>query len=191
MRVGCAALDTAQILRDLAPKDADLAGDYIDYLTEELGTVTCATEGTGGPRTITQPIFVPPGMEYDGRGETLTADASAMRCDTSEGEQAESQRPYFVLAPGASIKNVIITYPGCEGIHMMGDNVLDHITWQDAGEDAASVRSYFPGGKIAITNSEGHKAADKMFQFNAPCDVRIERFTGSDMGKLVRQNGGS
>jgi hypothetical protein len=73
---------------------------------------------------------------------------------------------------------------------MMGDNELDHVTWQDAGEDAASVRSYFPGGSIVIKNSEGNKASDKMFQFNAPCDVRIENFKGSEMGKLVRQNGG-
>ncbi|MBN1652996.1 MAG: pectate lyase [Deltaproteobacteria bacterium] len=66
---------------------------------------------------------------------------------------------------------------------------IDNITWEDVGEDAASVRSYFPGGAIIITNSRGYKAADKMFQFNAPCKVRIERFEGSQMGKLVRQNG--
>ncbi|MET0385325.1 MAG: pectate lyase [Polyangiales bacterium] len=187
---GCEGLDVPALLRELAPSDEELASDYAKYLADELGNVTCATEGSGTPRTITQPIFVPPGATYDGRGETLTADAALMRCDTSEGEQAESQRPYFLLAPGASLAHVTITYPGCEGAHMMGDNTLDDVTWQDAGEDAASVRSYFPGGAIAIINSEGHKAADKMFQFNVPCDVRIENFTGSDMGKLVRQNGG-
>ena len=30
-----------------------------------------------------------------------------------------------------------------------------------------------------------------MFQFNAPCDVRVENFIGEDMGKLIQQNGGS
>lgn len=183
--------DPLVALRGLAPADEDLAKDYEKYLTEELGTLSCAMAGTGNARTITQTIFVPSGATYDGRGETLTADAAAMNCDTSDGEQAESQRPYFLLAPGAQLKNVTIAYPGCEGVHMMGDNVLEHITWPDAGEDAASVRSYFPGGKITIKDSEGHKAADKMFQFNAPCDVRIENFQGSDMGKLVRQNGGT
>jgi pectate lyase C len=183
--------DPLTTLRGLAPADEDLAKDYEKYLTDELGTLSCAMAGTGNARTITQTIYVPSGATYDGRGETLTADAAAMNCDTSDGEQAESQRPYFLLAPGAQLKNVTITYPGCEGVHMMGDNVLEHITWPDAGEDAASVRSYFPGGKITIKDSEGHKAADKMFQFNAPCDVRIENFQGSDMGKLVRQNGGT
>jgi hypothetical protein len=187
---GCAA-DPLSTLRGYAPSDEELAGDYEKYLTGELGTLLCATGGTGEARTITQTIYVPPNTTYDGKGETLTADAAAMNCDTSDGEQAESQQPIFLLAPGAQLKNVTIAYPGCEGVHMMGDNVLDHITWPDAGEDAASVRSYFPGGKITIMNSEGHKAADKMFQFNAPCEVRIENFTGSDMGKLVRQNGGT
>lgn len=182
--------DPLTALRGFAPMDEDLNKDYEKYLTGELGTLTCATEGTGKPRTITQTIFVPPGATYDGKGETLTADAAALHCDTSEGEQAEHQQPYFVLGKGAQLKNVTIAYPGCEGVHMLGENVLDNITWQDAGEDAASVRSYFPGGKITIKNSEGHKAADKMFQFNAPCDVHIESFKGSDMGKLVRQNGG-
>lgn len=179
-------------LGQYAPKDEELLDLWNDYLGGELGTVTCATSAPAGTsRTITQTIFVPPGVTYDGKGETLKADATAMKCDLTAGEQAESQRPYFLLAPGANVKNVTVAYPGCEGIHMMGNNVLDNISWPDAGEDAASVRSYFPGGKITISNSDGAKAADKMFQFNAPCQVRIENFTGSDMGKLVRQNGGT
>jgi pectate lyase C len=86
---------------------------------------------------------------------------------------------------------VPITYPGCEGVHMMGDNVLDNVTWVDVGEDAASVRSYFPGGEIAILNSKADHARDKTFQFNAPVNVLIQNFVGTDMGKLVRQNGGT
>jgi pectate lyase C len=189
--VGSCNEDPRAVLRRYMPADEDLAGDYAKYLDAELGELDCRSAGQAGSRTITRTIFVPPNVSYDGRGERLTADVAAMRCDTTEGEQAESQRPFFLLAPGARLSNVTITYPGCEGVHMMGDNVLDRITWEDAGEDAASVRSYFPGGAITIRNSEGHKAADKMFQFNAACDVRIESFRGSDMGKLVRQNGGT
>ncbi|XXX78378.1 pectate lyase [Sorangium sp. So ce134] len=183
--------DPLDILREFTPADEEMAKDYEGYITEEVGPLTYATEGTGTARTISQTIFVPPHAVYDGKGETLSADVAAMKCDTSSGEQGESQRPFFLLAPGASVKNVTITYPGCEGIHMMGDNVLENITWEDVGEDAASVRSYFPGGSITIKDSEGYKAADKMFQFNAPCDVRIENFTGAEMGKLLRQNGGT
>jgi hypothetical protein len=187
---GSGTCNPAAILAGFAPTDEELAEMFAEYVASELGPMTCAMAGgNGGSRTITQPIFVPPNVVYDGKGEKLTAEATAMKCDLTEGEQAESQRPYFVLAPGASVKNVTIAYPGCEGIHMLGDNVLDNISWENAGEDAASVRSYFPGGKITISNSDGVSAADKMFQFNAPCDVRIENFTGSDMGKLVRQNG--
>ncbi|HTN91402.1 MAG TPA: pectate lyase [Sorangium sp.] len=183
--------DPLELLREFTPADEELAEAYEGYITEEVGPLTYATEGTGTARTISQTLFVPPNAVYDGKGETLTADVAAMRCDTSKGEQAESQRPFFLLAPGASVKNVTIAYPGCEGIHMMGDNALENITWEDVGEDAASVRSYFPGGAITIKDSKGYKAADKMFQFNAPCDVRIESFTGAEMGKLVRQNGGT
>jgi pectate lyase C len=179
------------MLQAFAPADEDLAEDFAGYLEEELGTPTCATAGSGGARTITQTIVVPPNTIYDGGGEVLTADAAAMGCDLSEGEQAESQRPYFLLAPGASIRNVTINFPGCEGIHMMGNNILENITWVDVGEDAASVRSYFPGGTFAILGSRADHAADKIFQFNAPGALLIQDFVGSDMGKLVRQNGGT
>ncbi|UQA59865.1 pectate lyase [Polyangium aurulentum] len=187
----CDSLNPLEILGQFVPADEELAESYEEYITTEVGPLSCATQGTGTARKITQTIFVPPNTVYDGKGEKLTADVAAMKCDTSKGEQGESQRPFFLLAPGASVKNVTITYPGCEGIHMMGDNALENITWEDVGEDAASVRSYFPGGKITIKNSKGFKAADKMFQFNAPCDVRIESFTGAEMGKLLRQNGGT
>jgi hypothetical protein len=189
---GCPAPEALQaLLQQYAPADEELAEDFAGYLGEEVGPLTCATAGTGGARTITQTIIVPPNTVYDGRGESLTADPTAMNCDLTEGEQAESQRPYFLLAPGASLKNVTINYPGCEGVHMMGDNVLENITWLDVGEDAASVRSYFPGGTFAILGSEAHNASDKTFQFNAPGELLIQDFTGSNMGKLVRQNGGT
>lgn len=179
------------MLQAFAPADEDLAEDFAGYLGEELGPLTCATSGTGGSRTITQTIVVPPNTIYDGGGEVLTADPTAMNCDLTEGEQAESQRPYFLLAPGASVRNVTIDYPGCEGIHMMGNNILENITWVDVGEDAASVRSYFPGGTFAIINSQADHARDKTFQFNAPGALLIRDFVGTDMGKLVRQNGGT
>ncbi len=183
----CGALAT---IKSYAPTDSELLELFNDYVSTELGTVQCAAAAPAGTtRTITQTIFVPPGVTYDGKGEKLTADATAMKCDLTEGEQGESQRPYFLLAPGASVKNVTIAYPGCDGIHMMGNNVLDNISWENVGEDAASVRSYFPGGDILIKDSDSKSSSDKTFQFNAGCKVRIENFTGSDMGKLVRQNG--
>lgn len=179
------------MLQSFAPADEDLAEDFAGYLGAEIGPLTCATAGSGGSRTITQTIVVPPNSIYDGNGEVLTADPTAMNCDLTEGEQGESQRPYFLLAPGASLRNVTINFPGCEGVHMMGNNILENITWVDVGEDAASVRSYFPGGTFAIINSRADHASDKIFQFNAPGALLIQDFVGADMGKLVRQNGGT
>src|SRR5262249_48958589 len=116
----CSGSDPLAGLMAFAPDDEDLAKDFADYLQEEISAVTCATQGSGPARPITDTILVPAGATYDGKGETLTADATKMKCDLSEGEQAESQRPLFLLAPGASLRNVTIKYPGCEGVHMMG-----------------------------------------------------------------------
>jgi hypothetical protein len=179
------ALDPIAILNGFRPADPDLADSYDDYITEEVGPLTLGTVGTGTARTITQTIFVPPGQVYDGRGETLTASGMG------DGSQDEGQRPIFLLAPGASVKNVTITAPGVEGIHMMGDNVVENVVWLDVGEDAASVRSYFPGGDILISGGSARSSQDKTFQFNVPCDVTIENFEATDIGKLVRQNGGT
>jgi Pectate lyase len=179
------AADPIEILRQFAPADPDLAESYEEYITEEVGPLTVGTIGTRGARTITQTIFVPPGVVYDGLGETLTASGMG------DGSQDEGQRPIFLLAPGASVKNVTITAPGVEGIHMMGDNVVENVTWLDVGEDAASVRSYFPGGDILISGGSARAATDKTFQFNVPCDVTIVNFTATDIGKLIRQNGGT
>jgi hypothetical protein len=179
------AIDPIAILREFTPADPELAEDYEDYITEEVAPLTVGTVGTGTARTITQTIFVGPGQVYDGLGETLTASGMG------DGSQDEGQKPIFLLAPGASVKNVTITAPGVEGIHMMGDNVVENVVWRDVGEDAASVRSYFPGGDILITGGSATGSADKTFQFNVPCDVTIEGFTANDIGKLVRQNGGT
>ncbi len=178
-------LDPIQILNGFRPTDPDLAEGYDDYINEEVGPLTVGTVGTGTARTITQTIFVAPGQVYDGLGETLTASGMG------DGSQDEGQRPIFLLAPGASVKNVTITAPGVEGIHMMGDNVVENVVWLDVGEDAASVRSYFPGGDILISGGSARSSTDKTFQFNVPCDVTIENFTATDIGKLVRQNGGT
>ncbi len=178
------AVDPRGLLLRYMPADEAAANRYRKYVTKELGELTLGIEGTGQARTIAKTIVVPPNVTYDGKGEVVTADAKAMEAEL--GDQSEGQKPLFLLAPGAGIENVTITAPGCEGIHMMGDNVLDNIHWEDVGEAAASVRSYFPGGKITIKNSKAFKAADKMFQFNTPCHVRIENFVGDDMGKLVK-----
>lgn len=177
--------DIKALLKQYAPDDAALARRYGDYI-DDLGEVECSTGGTGSTRSVSKVIVVPPNTEYDGRGERVELAAGALRCD---GGQDEGQLPFFLLAPGASLKNVTIAPPGCEGVHMIGDNLLDNIVWEDVGEDAASVRSYFPCGDITILNSKGFDAEDKLFQFNAACDIRVDNFVGDRMGKFIKTMG--
>lgn len=156
------------------------------YVDEEIGDPVVMATGTGQDMTVDEPIVVPPGMTFDGENRTFTPGRSL-----GGGSQDENQKPVFILAPGASLVNTIVGRPGAEGVHMMGDNTLDNVHWPDVGEDAASVRSYFPGGEITITNGTANNASDKVFQINAPCDVTIKNFEANNMGKLLRQNGGS
>ncbi|MFZ5988757.1 MAG: pectate lyase [Bacillota bacterium] len=167
------------------PSDPKLADLWKEYLAEEIGPMTVGTGGNGGTKTIRQTILVKSGTTYDGKGERITAEG------IGDGSQSENQKPFFLLEPGANLKNVTFTAPGVEGVHMMGDNVLENVVWEDVGEDAASVRSYFPGGKITIIGGSAAHASDKMFQFNISCDVTIKNFEAWDMGKLIRQNGGT
>lgn len=153
------------------------------YVDNELGDPVIMMTGTGKDEDLKRTIVVPPGAVFDGSNKTYKP--------PSDGSQEESQPPVFVLAKGASLINTIIGKPGGEGVHMMGDNVLDNVHWPDVGEDAASVRSYFPGGRIEIKNGTAKNAADKIFQFNAPCDVYFSDFEASNMGKFMRQNGGA
>jgi hypothetical protein len=155
------------------------------YADNQVGSPTIGLEGTGSARTITGPIVVPPDILYDGKGETLTAKGMG------DGSQNEGQLPFFILLPGAGVKNVTLTAPGCEGIHMMGDNTLENIVWKDVGEDAASIRSFFPGGTIRITGGSVNSAADKVFQLNSPGKIIIKDLVATNINKLVRQGGGT
>ncbi|HYH02686.1 MAG TPA: pectate lyase, partial [Bacillota bacterium] len=178
-------------IKTYMPSDSSAAKLWKSYIAKEIGnssepgTYDVATTGTGTARKVYRTIVVKQGTTYDGKGEVLTP------VNMGDGSQDEGQCPVFLLEPGAQLKNVTITAPGCEGVHMMGDNRLENVHWQDIGEDAASTRSYFPGGEIIIVNCSGQEAYDKMFQFNSPCTVKIKNVTAKNVAKLVRQNGGT
>ncbi|MBX2813875.1 MAG: pectate lyase [Myxococcales bacterium] len=159
---------------------------FRSYVDNEIGDPIVMSTGNGRDMTVNQPIVVPPGATFDGRNRTFTPGRNL-----GGGSQDEDQLPVFILTPGASLVNTVIGSPGVEGVHMMGDNTLDNVNWPNVGEDAASVRSYFPGGRILIQNGTARDASDKVFQFNTVCDVTIRNFTARNMGKLVRQNGGT
>ena len=138
--------------------------------------------GSGDTRIITNPILVRQGTTYDGKGEKLIAEG------LGDGSKDEDQRPYFLLEPGAILKNVTIAAPETEGVHCMGNNIVDNVHWEDIGEDALSVRNYFPGGDITIMNGSTYNGAGTCFQFNTAVTVRISNFTASNVVDFRRQD---
>lgn len=141
-----------------------------------------STGATGGTLKITDTIVVKSGTTYDGKGVTIIASGMG------DGSQSENQKPIFKLEKGASLKNVNIAAPGCDGVHCYGDNVVENVVWQDVGEDALTVKGE---GSVTVKGGSAKYASDKVFQLNAACTFTINNFTAYDFGKVVRQNGGT
>lgn len=103
-----------------------------------------------------------------------------------DGGQGESQDPMFRLAPGATLRNVIIGSPAGDGVHCDGDCTLINVWWEDVGEDAAT----FKGGTTYLVQGGGARSAsDKVFQHNGPGTVTIRDFQADTVGKLYRACG--
>lgn len=107
-------------------------------------------------------------------------------CCIGDGGQSESQDPVFVLAPGATLKNVVIGAPGGDGVHCAGDCTLVNVWWEDVGEDAATFRG---GTHYTVTGGGARSASDKVFQHNGPGTVTITGFLAENIGKLYRACG--
>lgn len=148
----------------------------LGLMTQNFATVHAAT------KTITSTIVVKAGTTYDGKGETIVAKGMG------DGSQSENQEPIFKLEKGASLKNVIIAAPGCDGVHCYGDNTVSNVVWQDVGEDALTVKGE---GSVTVSGGSAAKASDKVFQINKACTFTVKNFTADGMSKLIRQLGGS
>lgn len=100
-----------------------------------------------------------------------------------DGGQGESQDPMFVLAPGATLRNVILGAPAGDGVHCEGNCTLINVWWEDVGEDAATFR----GGTAYLVDGGGARSAsDKVFQHNGGGTVTIRNFQVENAGKLYR-----
>jgi hypothetical protein len=150
-------------------------------------TPTPGSGGSGGTKTITSTIVVAAGQTYDGGNQTIIAQGMG------DGSQAEDQKPVFKLENGASLRNVIIGFPACDGVHCYGNNTVSNVRWPDIGEDALTVKGSesTSAGTINVDGGYANKGDDKVFQVNAPCTLRISNFSADTMGKLCRQNGGT
>ncbi|MEU3252644.1 pectate lyase [Streptomyces sp. NPDC006997] len=108
--------------------------------------------------------------------------------DLASGGQEEGQDPIFRLADGATLRNVVIGYPGADGIHCTGSCTLENVWWEDVGEDAATFR----GGTNAVYTVRGggaKKAADKVFQHNGGGTANISDFAVREFKTLYRSCG--
>jgi pectate lyase C len=134
--------------------------------------------------TVNSTIIVPAGTTFDGKGNTYVANASTL----GDGSQAEGQKPIFRLEAGATLKNVNIGAPAADGVHCYGNCNITNVNWLDVGEDALTLKS---SGTVNINGGSAYKAYDKVFQLNAAGTINIKNFRADDIGKLVRQLGGS
>lgn len=140
---------------------------------------TCVSTGT---TRVTSTIYVTSGV-YDGGCRTFNA-TSAL----GDGSQNESQKPVFRVENGATLRNVIIGDNGADGIHVYNGGKLENIRWTNVGEDALTVKSR---GDVSVTNIEAHDGADKFIQVNAPTNLTVSNCVVDNMGKFLRQNGGT
>lgn len=110
------------------------------------------------------------------------------RYNFTGGGQAEGQPPVFRVMEGGAVKNVIIGSLAADGIHCLGNCTLDHVWWEDIGEDAATAMG--PAGTIMnITCGSALNGSDKTFQFNGRGELHISRFYVQSSGKLARTCG--
>lgn len=135
-----------------------------------------------GNRTVSQTIVVNGGI-YDGRCMTFNP-TSAL----GDGSQNEGQKPVFRLENGATLINVIIGRNGADGIHVYNGATLENIRWVNVGEDALTVKSE---GNVTLRNVEGYNGEDKFLQVNAATNLRVSNCVVDNMGKFLRQNGGT
>ncbi|GAB3171521.1 hypothetical protein GCM10027259_06820 [Micromonospora palomenae] len=103
-----------------------------------------------------------------------------------DGGQSESQDPMFVLAAGATLRNVIIGAPAGDGVHCEGNCTLVNVWWEDVAEDAATFRG---GTTYTVDGGGARSASDKVFQHNGPGTVHIRNFRVENSGKFYRACG--
>jgi len=140
---------------------------------------TCSSTGS----VYVWDTIVVNGGVYDGGCRTFNP-SSAL----GDGGQSEGQKPVFRLENGAILRNVIIGQNGADGIHIYGGGTVENVLWTDVGEDALTVKS---AGNVTLRNIEGYHGYDKFLQINAATNLTVSNCKVDDMGKFLRQNGGT
>jgi pectate lyase len=159
---------------------------FAAFLGSLLGGLGLAAAGYAqlGGDAVQGPEACVPGMI---RG---MVDCQGKVVGTSCNGDDESQQPVFTLAEGAVIKNVTLSPDAADGIHCLGNCILENVVWQDVCEDAATMRGG-PGTTMFIIGGSAAEANDKVFQHNgigSTIEIMDFKTTGS-IGKLYRSCG--
>ena len=112
--------------------------------------LVCVSQLTA--KTITSTIVVKSGQTYNGNGETIICQGMG------DGGQGENQKPAFKLEKGANLKNVRIGFPGVDGVHCYGNNIVENVVWEDIGEDALTVKAE---GEVQVIGGSAKNGSDK------------------------------
>jgi pectate lyase C len=149
-----------------------------------VGSMFAALPAQAATITVNSTIVVKAGTTFDGGNNTYVANPSTL----GDGSQAENQKPVFKLEANATLKNVRIGAPAADGVHCYGNCNIINVHWLDVGEDALTLKST---GNVLIDGGAAYKAYDKVFQMNAAGKITVKNFRADDIGKLIRQNGGT
>ncbi|MFJ6195437.1 pectate lyase [Micromonospora sp. NPDC092111] len=181
-------------------------GSFDDVAVDTGGTTPTTPPPTTAPPTSTPPPTTPPPTTAPPTTPPPTGSwptpTSSVKVDATiqvsssgldggmkryygigDGGQSESQDPMFVLAAGATLRNVIIGAPAGDGVHCEGNCTLVNVWWEDVGEDAATFRG---GTTYTVDGGGARSASDKVFQHNGGGTVYIKNFRVESAGKLYR-----
>ena len=97
----------------------------------------------------------------------------------------------FRIENGATVRNVIIGLNGADGIHFYRGGHIQNVRWLNVGEDAFTVKEGTVNQPVTITGITGVNAQDKFGQINAATTLTMRNCVVDDVGKVIRQNGGT
>ncbi|KAG4431363.1 hypothetical protein IFR05_013160 [Cadophora sp. M221] len=102
-------------------------------------------------------------------------------CDSDADTGSDSA--VFILAAGATLKNVIIGANQLEGVHCKAACTLINVWFRDVCEDAISLLGT---GDVLIQGGGANAAKDKVVQHNGRGTVTIKDYTVTGAGKVYR-----
>ncbi|PNS14176.1 hypothetical protein CAC42_6689 [Sphaceloma murrayae] len=92
----------------------------------------------------------------------------------------------FILAPGATLRNVIIGENQAEGVYCEGACTIENVWWTKVCEDALSAKG---DGNVLVRGGGARGASDKVIQHNGVGTVTLDGFKVQDFGALYRSCG--